>query len=479
MRIGQTSFIVFVSKLVANALGFLGTVYFARELGASVLGYYAVILALVSWLGLAANIGFSQAITKRLSEGVEKSAYFTAGTIIVTGLGIVLSIFVLVFRDLVNSYVGVQAAVFVICLLFVSISKGIVDSTLSGEHLVHISGILTTLRIGGRSLIQIVLVFGGFGLVGMIGGYAIGTMLAALVGFVFISVRFTRPRKRHFRELYNYAKFSWLGSLESRTFNDVDILVLGALVPSSLVGIYSVAWSIAKFLSLFSDSIYSTLFPELSFADAEGRNTLVTDLVTKSIAYGGLIAIPGLFGGIILGDQLLLVYDEEFVRGAVVLPLLILATLVYGYQKLLMNAMNALDRPDLSFRVNGIFIATNVALNVMLVLWIGWVGAAIATVVSAVVGVLLSSWMLGQIVDYAIPLGQIGRQLVAAVLMSIVVYGIKYVLEFTPLTDHNTVFVVLLVILGAGVYFLSLLSISREFRTTVVANSPVTIPFLS
>jgi O-antigen/teichoic acid export membrane protein len=48
MRIGQTSVAVFVSKLVESALGFVATPYFAREPGASVLGSYALVLALVA-----------------------------------------------------------------------------------------------------------------------------------------------------------------------------------------------------------------------------------------------------------------------------------------------------------------------------------------------------------------------------------------------------------------------------------------------
>lgn len=479
MRIGQTSFVVFVSKVSANALGFLATVYFARVLGAEVLGYYAVILALVAWLGLAGDIGVSKAMVKRISEGTEQSAYFTAGVVVTFALAAVISIGVLAFHDAVNAYVGIQAASMVVLLLLAGSCKSLVTAALNGERLVHISGVLTPLKIGGRSLFQIALVVAGSNLFGMIVGYAAGTVLAALVGFTYVSVRLTRPRARHFRQLYDYAKFSWLGNLQNRSFNDVDIIVLGALVPSALVGIYSVAWSIAKFLTLFGDSVSATLFPELSFADADNRTDLIEDLITNSIAYGGLIAIPGLFGSVVLGDRLLRIYGSEFTEGTAVLTLLILATLVFGYQKLLLNAINALDRPDVAFRINAVFIATNVTLNVGLILWIGWVGAAIATVISALGGTALSFWLLRKLVDFDAPTGQILRQTGAAVSMTVVVIGAQNLLESSFIARNNAAIVLSLVAVGAGFYFLALLAISREFRRTVSDNSPIRIPFVS
>jgi hypothetical protein len=57
MRLGQTSIIHFSSRLVASVVGFLATLYFARELGAGTLGFYFVALAIVSWLSLAGTLG--------------------------------------------------------------------------------------------------------------------------------------------------------------------------------------------------------------------------------------------------------------------------------------------------------------------------------------------------------------------------------------------------------------------------------------
>lgn len=476
MRIGQTSFVVFASKFVGSALGFVATLYFARTLGATVLGHYAIVLAVVAWLALGGQLGISSAVIKRISEGEAPSAHFTAGIFIVATLGLVLSIGVLALGNIVNAYVGDQVAPFVALLLLISLSSSLVNAALIGERLVHISGLLMPVQTGFRSVVQIVLVLTGFGLTGMLVGHAIGALLAILLGAAFLSVEVTQPHRHHFRSLFDFAKFSWLSGLKSRSFNDVDIVVLGALVPSALVGVYSVAWSIAMFLTLFDNAVSSTLFPELSQAEASADSDRITGLITDSLTYGGLIAIPGLFGGVILADRLLRFYGEPFTQGTAVLGHLILAALIYGYQKQLMNALNALDRPDIAFRINIVFIATNAFLNVVLVLWIGWVGAALATVLSACVGLVLSYRSLRQLVDFEVPIGELSRQLITALLMAGLVASGRSLLE-TLDVSHNALIVLSLTAFGAAVYFLSLFAVSHQFRTTVTANAPTWLPY--
>lgn len=479
MRIGQTSFVVFVSKLVSSALGFVATLLFARVLGAEVLGFYALALVLAKWLKLGGDVGVASAMVKRISEGEEESEYFTAGLVAIAAFGLVASVLLVLFRDLVDAYVGASVTPFVVLLVLVGLFSGVVGAALQGQRLVHISGVLSPVQIGSRSFVQIALVLAGFGLSGMLVGYAAGGVVVGAIGIVFLSVGLKRPRVEHFRSLFDFAKFSWLGSLRGRSFNDVDVIVLGALVSPALVGVYSVAWSLTSFIGTFGSSVRLSTFPELSRADAEERKELLATVVTDSIAFSGLIAIPGLFGGVLLADRVLRIYGDEFARGATVLGLLILAMLVYDYQNQLLNGLNAIDRPDLSFRVDVVFIVTNVVMNVVLVLQFGFVGAAVATVLSALVGLALAFRYLHRLVDFAVPTGELGRQLAAAALMALAVGGLRVAVDRFDLVGHNGVVVVSLVALGAGVYFLSLLGISPRFRTVVAENSPVRIPFVS
>ena len=477
MRPGQTSLVVFLSKLLGSALGFLATIFFARVLGAEILGYYALVMALVSWLVLAGRVGVTTAMTKRISETEEPAAYFTASAIVIGALGAVTAGGILLLNEYVDAYVGESVAAFVALIVAVKLFYNFTNAALEGERKVHVAGVLQPIQIGSYSLVQVALVVAGFGLVGMLVGYVVGGVLIGLIGLWYLSVGIERPRVRHFESLVEFAKYAWLGGLQSRSFNDVDIVVLGFFVSPALVGVYSVAWSVAKFLTLFGGAVSTTLFPELSKADADDDREAVRGFIDDSLTYGGLVVIPGLFGGALLGERLLRIYGPEFTQGATVFVLLIAASLLYGYQKQLLNVLNALDRPDIAFRINAAFILTNVVLNVVLIATLGFVGAAVATAVSAGVGLTLSFGALRSILSFPVPAGEIARQFLAALAMSAVVYAGLLAAAAVGVT-HNVAIVLTLVAVGAGVYFLSLLAVSATFRATVRANSPIRVPLV-
>jgi len=481
MRLGQTSAIHFLSKFGVSVIGFFATIYLTRTLGEDIYGFYAITLALVSWFGIIKSVGFSASIVKRMSESEEPDEYLIAGTTIKATLSVVVALGVLLFSDYVDAYVGQPVAEFIVLLLLASIFSGLVSSALKGTHRVHIYAPIKMLKEAVKSALMVALVFVGWELTGMLVGHAFGTVLVSFLGLWYIKPRLVRPKKKHFIQLFDYAKFSWLGSVRGKSFSQADILVLGLFVPSGLTGVYAVAYSLSEFLRIFGSSIQTTLFPEMSKLSTENNLEMVAKLTTDALTFAGLLLVPGTVGAAILGDRLMLVYGPGFGIGEQVLFILIIGLLIYTYTKQLLNTLNAIDRPDLAFRANGIFIGANLSLNVFFVWQIGWVGAAIATAASAAVGFIAAYYYAHQIVPFSIPKDEIARQWIAALCMGAVVYIVRYLGETNLMwvDKFNAVFVVLLVGFGAVVYFTLLLGLSVTLRTTVSNNLPFNVPLLN
>jgi len=482
MRLGQTSVIHFLSNLLSSVLGFLATLYIARRLGAGPLGVYQVVIGMVAWLSIAGKVGLSRAISKRISEGVDQGEYTVAGGLIILSLFSVLTVGLLLFQEETTAYIGYPATVYVILILLVVLLNSFLDSLLVGVHLVHVSGPLSTVKIGGRSIFQIGLLAAGAGTAGMFVGHIAGFTIAIMIALYFVAQNIPRaaiPQRQHFRHLLDFAKFSWLGSLQSRMFSYTDILVLGFFVSPGLIGIYAAAWNLAHFLILFSGTLQSTLFPEMSSISARDSPQAVSRIVEQSLSFGGIFLIPGLFGGAILGERILRIYGAEFSKGATVLILLIVANLLMGYQKQLLNTLNAVDRPELAFRVNLVFVIANVVLNIGLIYQYGWIGAAVATMASVAISLVLAYRNVAALIDFNVPIGEIAKQWLAALLMAVVVYAGLDIENTHRLLGHNVATVLILVTGGAGIYFLALLTLSAEFRETVERNLPVEVRFLS
>lgn len=481
MKLGQTSIVHFLSRLFSAVIGFFATLYVARILGAEPLGIYTLAISLVSWLAIVGKAGVSSAISKRVSEGENPTQYGIAGGLIIGLLGAIAVTGLLIFRPIVNSYIGYPATGFIIIILLVTLSYSLVNPLLTGLHLVHIQGILNTVRTTTRSFLQITAVYFGLNISGLFIGHIAGFAVAFLIGIYFVTkttLEFRLPNRQNFSSLLNFAKFSWLGTLRSQMYSYTDIIVLGFFVPSALVGVYSAAWNISTFLILFSGSLRSTLFPEISELTTEQDTQAASRIVEQFLTFGGLFLIPGLLGGAILGERILRIYGPEFTQGALILVILIMANLLMGYQTQFLNTLNAVDHPDSAFRVNAVFVGANLILNVVLVSQYGWVGAAVATTASVAISLIMGYYLVSQIIDFSVPLKEIGKQWAAALIMALVVSGGLYVENTYRLLSHNIATVLLLVGVGAAVYFLVLLGLSTEFREVVQRNAPNRLPFV-
>jgi O-antigen/teichoic acid export membrane protein len=198
-------------------------------------------MTVAGWLILTVDLGIGKALVKRISEGAQQGEYFTAAVVCALALAMGISIATIFGRPIFESYitefdqyVAVSVVYFIVVIIFVKVFHQTVFRTLNGEHKVHIAGLFDPVKIGGQSLIQIGLVFLGYGLFGMLVGSILSGILVGLVGLIWVTTRPAIPAKRHLRSLFDYAKFSWLGNLKHRAFNEVDILLLSVSCPHRL-----------------------------------------------------------------------------------------------------------------------------------------------------------------------------------------------------------------------------------------------------
>jgi O-antigen/teichoic acid export membrane protein len=465
-RIKRTTVVHFSSQVLVSVSGFVATFVIARYLGSDVLGQYALVVAITIWFMFPVR-AVSAAVTKRMSEGADPSAFLGAGMATVALLVPVLVGIVLLGAGFLRGYVGARISHLIAVLIAASAGFQIAKDGLDGQKKVGVSGgALATNRVV-RTVLQAGIVLLGYGLGGIIAGHIVGLVTAAGLALLFYDVRPTIPSRHHFRSLYEYARYSWLGPLKARSFGWMDTIVLGFFVAPSRIGIYEVAWNLASVLILVSVSIRMTLFPEISDLSAEDRYSEIHEMIEDGILFTGIFAIPGFVGSTVLGPRVLAIYRPEFSRGATILLVLILARFVAAYGTQFLNVIDGIDRPDITFRINALFIVTNLSLNVVLVAAFGWYGAAVATGVSATVLVATSYVAVRQLIGAPrIPGIGIGKELMASLVMGGILLAVR---PFVPSGHYVTV---ALVLFGAVVYGIVLLVLSRKIRDKVLEIAP-------
>ncbi|PSP83940.1 transporter [Halobacteriales archaeon QS_1_68_17] len=466
MKPAITSVVQFVSKLLVSVIGFVATFVFARELGSSILGTYFLIVAVLSWLEFVGRLGISSAIRKRVSEREAADEFLSAGIVLQAVVLVVLVGATLVVRPYLNDYLGAEVGWIVALMLALKLSFSVMEAGLRGQHRVTTAAILDLGSQLFRATFQIALVLLGFGLLGLLAGYTVAFALATVGGVLLVLSRYVpvRPRTEHFYQLFEFARYSWLGTLKTRTSAWTDTVVLGFFVAPSLIGVYEVSWNIATVLALASQSISSALFPTMSESATMDQTETVRDLLEQSLVYAGFVAIPGAVGAVLLAPELLRFYGSEFTKGGVILAILGVFAIFSSYEGQLHNGLNALDRPDLSFRANCLFIAANLTGNVVLITFFGWVGAAVATTLSMFISLAYTFSVLRNVISPTVPYRELLYQIGSAGLMGVVVVGAR------PLTSgHPYYYVLVLVAIGIVVYFAGLLTLSSRIRARLVS----------
>lgn len=473
MRLGRTTFLHFLSHVVRSVAGFAARFTIAYLLGSAILGQYSLIVGLgFVWFTLLGT-AVARATTKRVSEGVDREAFLTAGFLLnvvvsaVTGAAIYAGAVVLEWSGLGASttFVSVLTAQkeLVTLLAMSAIAFRTALAGLAGQKLVaHVGGLEAVERVL-RSVIQICLILAGASLVGLVVGHVGALVIVAGVAFAFYKVGVARPTRTHFVSILEYTRHGWVSTLQSRVFGWLDVIVLSFFVADGLIGIYEVAWGLGSLLSTISVSVRSTLFPEISELAVDERYDRIRHYLGEGIFFSGLFVIPGFFGSLVIGERVLKIYGSAFGEGYGILLILIAAYVADVYASQFVTALNAINRPDVTYRINLLFVASNLVLNVGLIYAIGWYGAAIATCVSALIRVLLAYRSFADLLGHPdVPLTDIGWQLVAAGVMLVAVFGADTI---APGSREVTV---ALVLFGVAVYLLVLLGFSRLARTKAV-----------
>ncbi|WP_135820725.1 lipopolysaccharide biosynthesis protein [Halostella litorea] len=469
MRLGRTTLIHFATQVGVSLAGFLATFAIARFLGAGTLGTYAVAVALLFWLNVPAN-AVGNAINKRVSEGVDRGAFIGSGLLINGVIAAALAVLVVAFAEQVDAYVGAPVSGLVAALVVGNVALLTVIGALNGQKRVAHTGGLRAVERVARTGLQVGFILLGYKLTGLLVGHAASLGAAAVLGLLLFEVRPSPPSREHVRSLLEYARYSWLGTLKTRAFGWMDTIVLALFVPSALIGIYEVTWTLASTLALVSNSVQQTLFPELSELGVEENYDRVHHYLNEGLVFTGVFAIPGLFGAAVIGPRILKIYRPEFTRGATVLLVLIAARTLAAYGTQFLNAVNAIDRPDVAFRINAAFVAANVVLNVALVYRFGWYGAAVATALSAALMLALGYAALTSLIGRPnVPVREIAHEVGASAAMAAAVYGLVQVL---PGSHYATV---LLVAVGAAVYAGLLVALSTRVREKAVGLLPARI----
>lgn len=189
-----------------------------------------------------------------------------------------------------------------------------------------------------------------------------------------------------FRKLLSYGLRSYGIDLLKTLAGQLDgVLVVGLLSPASM-GIYVVAISLCRMLSIFQGAIVVVLFPKATARPVAEVVALVGRAVRVSTALTILVGIVVMLFGTVL---LRILYGPEFVESIALVRILVVEVIASDAMLVLAQAFMALGRPGIVTVLQAVGLGLSVPLLVLLIPAYGLIGAGLALLGSSIIRLVL------------------------------------------------------------------------------------------
>ncbi|MFD1571411.1 oligosaccharide flippase family protein [Halorubrum laminariae] len=462
IRLGWETTKALVGKFGQAATGFIGMLIFTRVVGKSDFGGFYLLLTLVMIADRPIR-GFGQAVQKRWSEDDAPKEEILGSVLVVNTCAILVAgIGALLARDFLVSYTSLEGSPLLFATLFGSLAFFFPFQQMMGaEGWPAKQTWNDTLRSFLTLPLQVVLVVGGLGALGMGYGLAAATLLVVPVAIYFVRVRPSLPSKETIRSLWKYTRYSTPAAVVGKAYDRIDVLLLGFLIGTTSVANYEVALKLTVPALFISGVLSSALMPKISNTISKGGE-FVED-ITNSVSYVSILAIPIFFGALAIPKPLVVTaFEPRYAEAAPYLIGLALYQAISTQTAIYSQTLAGMDLPNVEFKIRTITLSFNVIIGVALALTIGPIGIVVATVLAESLKYIVSAGCVVRRVDGidVVPTPLV-MQVISGLTMFFVVKLLQRKMLIQSWLDLGT-------IIGAGalVYGISLFTISPGVRLT-------------
>ena len=270
--------------------------------------------------------------------------------------------------------------------------------------------------------------------------------------FIYLPERANKPEINNFKKYFVYSSPLAVEELSGKLFTQSDRFIILSFLSPAAVGIYSAAYGLSAMFSDLTRIFNGTLFPTVTSAwennEFEELSRFYLNFTTGYL----LLAIPALFGISVLSRPVLefLATEQIAEQGWVLVPLLAISFLFHGFENVLSYVLKATKETKHMAISTSFALATNLVFNVLLIPFVGLVGAAIAMIAGMFVRLVYIYYHVRPHITILVPRTKIIKFVFSSILMTILL------LYLTTTFDQVIVQVTFYPIIGCAIYFISI-----------------------
>ena len=511
--IGRKSFLIVISKYLTQIIGLIGVVILAKiwaGFAVEALGIIGFAMSFVALFSIFSDLGFSQAHTKRVSEGKDLGTCigtFIAIKLILTGL-MVSIIFVAIYiwkNSLNGSFTDATTDsiihVFILYYIFSSLTC-IPIKTFAGTResvkqeipgifgrIVKVVGTVVVALAGVNFLSiapplnwpEFLLPFQKFISVHPVGSlamtYVIDMLIVFLVGMWFlIKYPIKKPSYEYFKNYSSYAFPVMFLSAITIISLYTDKIMIGYFWSSTEVGYYFTVQRITEFILILSVSLSTLLFPTISKLHSQNNFELLKKTTLVAERYISMIMIPPIVVIIVFSYPMInIMLDRSFLPAAPVLMILAIYSFVSGMKSPYTSLIHGINKPGIGTKVGFVICSLNIVLNLLFIPKSGILsqiiindiringptGAAVATVISSLSGLILLKMYSYRLTSIKFSKKPMFLHIFSGFIMGSILYIIAYKTSFFP--NIHWYYLFIFSIIGLGIY-IAILYLLKEFK---------------
>ncbi len=421
-------------------VSFLISVLLVRFLGPTNYGYYTIVVLYWGFASTIAGLGINSAVQYAISKyRAQNSAsrliwavkhYFvlvivsslTASIVLFSLSGVIASIYH-------SAEVGYLIQILAFGLVFYSISGNFTEPSFIGFQKMN-NSFITGVLYDFLRIIQLVVVYLGFGLIGAIKFYDVVYLVTATVG-LFLLYRSIKgfpksatPEKEDLSHFYSYRNFSYVIAVISLSYGPVIALFLGAVAPNiSSVSFYRVGLIMAGMLGLPAAAIGSAFFASITKFFEKKQFGGFYSLQHTLIKYSFLLTFPLVVASIISAPKLIsYLYKASFIGAETPFIILLVPVLISSVFGPVTQVLSATGKQKYAMYsvVTGAIVG--IALTITLVPILYAVGAAFAYLAVTLSTLTVNLILVSRYIKIKLPYLDLLKTTFSAALMGIFLY---------------------------------------------------------
>jgi stage V sporulation protein B len=391
-------FYYFLSTLTFILCGYAIHIGLGRILGPAQYGIFGVVVSLSTISYVFFNNGIQSAISKYISEK-GASAYPIFRTAIKSQLvfGISITLIWIVLADVIAGWLNdLSLAIFirfsalaVLPLALYEVHLGFLNGTKAfGRHAFAVIVYSLSKLVG-----VFLFVYLGFQVKGAIAGYIAGAVCALVVTRILSRFQLVQG-SFGYRKLIWFAMPVMMSGVATSLLMNIDLLfVKSILKDNDLAGFYTSASNIARPIWFLSTAVGATLLPWISQASSAKDKTMTKEYINKSLRYVLIILLPlTVIISASAQDLIQLLYSKRFVPASGALQILVFGFLCLSVFTILCTVITGTGKPMTAMVLIFTIIPVDIILNFSLIPRYQLLGAAWATTLSCLIGMLLNAF---------------------------------------------------------------------------------------